>query len=68
MKLSDGTEYSGRTDYQGKTITAYSTEPQTVELVVSKQKKVQTETLYLCGGKAEQLNLELVHDQEATKE
>ncbi|ULJ63734.1 type VI secretion system Vgr family protein [Wielerella bovis] len=68
LKLSDSTEYFGRTDHEGKTLTAYSAEPQSVELIVPEQQKIQTETLYLCGSESEQLNLEFVRDQETTKE
>ena len=68
LKLSDGTEYFGRTDHEGKTLTAYSAEPQSVELIVPEQQKIQTETLYLCGSESEQLNLEFVRDPETTKE
>ncbi|OSI22003.1 DUF2345 domain-containing protein, partial [Neisseria dumasiana] len=68
LKLSDGIEYSGRTNNKGETNIVFTSEPQTVELTIHNQKKMQTETLYLCGGEREELYLEMVHDDEMPKE
>ncbi|WP_141745848.1 DUF2345 domain-containing protein, partial [Neisseria sp. HMSC068C04] len=68
LKLADGTEYSGKTDHEGKTHTVFSAEPQRVELVLPEQEKTKTETLYLCGGGKENLHLDFVHDDKMIQE